>query len=281
MSIRIPTGEKLVTYGGGVNSVALLELLRRLGVVPRAIVMSDPGHEWPETLRYRDAVLRPWLRRIGFPDVVVVSRESEAAYRPRSQHVGTLGDECLSKRMLPSVAYPPHKKCSLKYKRDPQLWWAERQRWVYEEVASGQPIVKCIGFDAGEDHRIKPSFADSAEALLCVPWYPLYEAGLERADCIRLIEQAGLPVPRKSACTFCPNNTFEDWSTLRAEHPRLFAYAIEMSRRAEPHLENPDSVGLMRGCMPAGMRQLHVWAQEDCSDLAGDGEPAVPCECAD
>ena len=279
MSIRIPNGRMVVTYGGGVNSAAMLVLLYQLGVRPRAIVMSNPGHEWPETLRHRDEVMQPWLRRIGFPSIVVVTREEEAQYRPRSQHQGTLGQECLSKRMLPSVAYPPHKRCSLKYKRDPQLWWTERQAWAQEELSCGQQMVKCIGFDAGEDHRIKPTFSDELEAAMFTPWYPLYEAGLERADCIALIQRAGLPVPRKSACTFCPNNELQDWIDLRDRHPPLFAQAVAMSRRAASGLENPDVVGLLRGCMPRGQRQLHVWVDHGCPDPGADGDRVIPCEC--
>lgn len=280
MSIRIPAGEKLVTYGGGVNTIAMLLLLHKLRITPRAIVMSDPGHEWPETIQYRDAVMRPFLRRIGFPDIVVVTREQEAAHRPRSVHVGTLGDECMHKRMLPSVAYPPHKKCSLKYKRDPQLWWTERQAWAHKEFSEGQKIVKCIGFDAEEDHRIKPSFSDAGEALLFVPWYPLWDAGLDRAGCRQLIIAAGLPVPRKSACVFCPNNDLADWRDLREQHPRLFDYAVQMSERAAPGIDSPDVVGLMRGCMPPGKRQLHVWTEGIYEDTCG-GEPSVPCDCMD
>lgn len=281
MSIQIPNGLKVVTYGGGVNSVAMLVLLQALGVRPRAIVMSDPGSEWPETEHYRDVVMQPWLRRNGFPQVVVVTREEEAQHRPRSHHKGTLLDECLGKRMLPSAAYPPHKKCSLKYKRDPQLWWTERQAWAQAELYAGQRMVKCIGFDAGEDHRIKPSFSDEREAVMFVPWYPLYEAGLDRADCIRLIEHAGLPVPRKSACTFCPNNERADWEDLRKQHPHRFAEAMEMSRRAAPGPESPDVVGLLRGCMPQGHRQLHLWVEAGCPAPSGRGDPALPCECAE
>lgn len=34
--------------------------------------------------------------------------------------------------------------------------------------------------------------------------YPLREWGLTRRDCGKMIADAGLPVPPKSACFFCP-----------------------------------------------------------------------------
>jgi len=35
-------------------------------------------------------------------------------------------------------------------------------------------------------------------------WYPLMEWGLDREKCKQIIANAGLPVPVKSACWFCP-----------------------------------------------------------------------------
>ena len=268
----------VVSYGGGVNSVALLVHLQRRRLVPTAILMADPGHEWPETYAYRDRVMRPWLRKVGFPDVTVVTREAEAKYRPRSQHQGTLGDECEAWKMLPSTAYG-FKRCSHKYKITPCNWYVERQPWAHTEWNEGRRITRAVGFDAEEDARVERALLADAESALFRVWYPLYEAGINRTGCEDLIRDAGLPLPRKSACTFCPNSTLQDWRDLRRLHPDLFEYAVEMSRRAAPHIENPDVVGLMR-CNPAGRRQLHVWAESDDEPPSSQSPPPMPCECA-
>ena len=90
-------------------------------------------------------------------------------------------------------------------------------------------MTKFIGFDATEDHRCgKAGTYDSRTTCAscfgkgktktgkdCGPCrgtgdlmydvrYPLREWGWDRAECKRQIAAAGLPVPVKSACFFCP-----------------------------------------------------------------------------
>lgn len=73
-------------------------------------------------------------------------------------------------------------------------------------------VRKFIGFDATEDHR---TFADGKGIKICPEKglpdygdryqveYPLREWGLDRAACGKLIVDAGLTLPPKSACFFC------------------------------------------------------------------------------
>jgi hypothetical protein len=200
---------------------------------------------------------------------------------------------------LPSVAYGK-KKCSAKHKGDPQRWWAARQPWAQDEWAAGRKLVKIVGYDVDEQRR-----ADRAAEIMASPvrplgmtdvewakvrdytkwererftfWYPLIEAKMGREECEDLIRSEGLPVPPKSACTFCPNNTLEEWGDLRRDEPEAFADAVEMSRRAAATITNPDDVGLMR-CNPSGRRQLHVWADDGyASEPMRQGELFMPCE---
>ena len=277
-----PENPIVVSYGGGVNSVALLVYLQREGFVPKAIVMADPGSERVGTVRFRDHELPQWLVKVGFPKLEVIDRISEGAHVARAWRLETLEGECLRTQSLPSVAYG-WKKCSAKYKGDTQRWWAARQEWAKELWASGRKIRKVIGYDAGETRRVKKSFQNDWEEARFVPWYPLHDAGFDRDGCEELIRGAGLSVPPKSACTFCPNNTLEEWTDLRRDEPEMFARAVEMSRNAETTLTAPDVVGLMR-CNPHGKRQLHVWAAggyDDGEPLKGGREDEMPCECAD
>ncbi len=274
----MPKGRKVVAYGGGVNSVAVLIQLQRLGVIPTAIVMADPGHEWPETLAHRDQVVRPWCASVGFPDIVVVTRQDELRYRTGGKNYETLGGLCERTASLPSIAYGL-KKCSFNYKAAPQRWWVERQAWAQKVWADGKKLAKVIGYDADEDERIRPAFNDDVENAQYVPWYPLWEAEIDRAGCEALILDAGLEVPRASSCFFCPNMRMEEWAELRATHPALFEYAVQMSRRAEATVENVREIGLLRW-NPKGQRQLHVWADGGYGDVQSGPQGATPCECA-
>lgn len=278
-----PPGELVVSYGGGVNSVALLLALHEHGIRPRAITMADPGSERRGTIAFRDDVMRPWCDRVGFPDILVLERRIEGQLRPRAWRLETLYEECARIGSLPSVAYG-HKKCSAKYKAEPQRWWVERQPWAQEAWAAGRKVVRAIGYDLDEQRRVEAAgqvaWRPALEEARFSSWYPVYELGLDREDCVALISRHFAAPPPKSACTFCPNNTFAEWQELRRDEPDRFREAVELSRGAEVTSE---ATGLMR-CNPRGKRMLHVWADQGYAGLPlvprEDMEEAMPCECA-
>jgi hypothetical protein len=148
--VRPPPGKLVVSYGGGVNSVATLALLKRLGLRPEAIVMADPGSERRKTLQYRDEVVQPWLASIGFPPVTVINRIEEGQYIKRAWRLETLRDECLRIKALPSIAYG-WKKCSAKYKGDTQRWWVRRQKFAQESWKEVTVV---------EEHEVRTSLDD-------------------------------------------------------------------------------------------------------------------------
>lgn len=274
-----PEGKLVVCYGGGVNSVAVLVQLKRLGLKPTAIVMADPGSERGGTIRFRDNVLPKWLKTNGFPTVETITRIEMGQGRPRAWRLESLFDECFRLKALPSVAYG-WKKCSAKYKGDTQRWWSEKQEWMRKEWVEGRRVVKTIGYDYDEERRVKKAAQNEWEDARFVPWYPLFEAKLDREACEDLIRSEGLPVPPKSSCTFCPNMTLTEWQELRRDEPEKFAEAVRLSRNAE--VTSPDVVGLMR-CNPHGQRQLHEWVDGKYDvkpDDACDPTDEQPCECA-
>jgi hypothetical protein len=58
--------------------------------------------------------------------------------------------------------------------------------------------------------------------------YPLLDLMLRRTDCQRIIRDAGLPVPPKSACWFCPMKRPEDWQEQRRNTPELFEKSAQL-----------------------------------------------------
>jgi hypothetical protein len=160
--------------------------------------------------------------------------------------------------------------------------WTEEQDWAKAAWAEGRKIIKVVGYDIDEDRRVKKaqsvSWKPELEEQRFGYWYPLFDLGLSREDCEELIAEAGFPPAHKSACTFCPSNSEDEWIKLRDKEPGRFAEAVAMSRQAQ--IDSPDVVGLMR-CYPHGKRQLHVWADAGCPrGGARDVSDDVPCECA-
>jgi hypothetical protein len=54
---------------------------------------------------------------------------------------------------------------------------------------------------------------------------------MNRADCATVIKEAGLPVPPKSACFFCPFHTTLTWREMRRDSPELFAKAVALENK--------------------------------------------------
>lgn len=212
-----------VSYGGGANSFALLIGLRERGIRPDAIVFADTRGEKPETERHLAEVVTPWLRASNFPALTVLCRAGHARTRVGDD---SLEAECLRLGVLPSRAYG-RGSCADKWKIDPFLWWAKEWPVAQAAWACGQIVRRTIGYDADEQHRAThegdPGFSK---------WYPLIEWGWDRDDCEAVIRQAGLPVPVKSACFFCPSSTKTEVLTLYRDHPDLFTRAVALESSA-------------------------------------------------
>lgn len=64
------------------------------------------------------------------------------------------------------------------------------------------------------------------------PWqrnrWPLIDLQLSRSQVRRWFAANGYPEPPRSACYFCPNRGDAHWRDLRANHPELWAQAVEL-----------------------------------------------------
>jgi hypothetical protein len=56
--------------------------------------------------------------------------------------------------------------------------------------------------------------------------YPLIDLRLTRDSCEEIIRRAGLPVPPKSACWFCPFLRSSRWREMKERQPNLFMNAV-------------------------------------------------------
>lgn len=225
----VPAPPLIVNLGMGVDSVAMLVGLHQRGERPDLVIFADTGGEKPETLAYLP-VVNAWLARVGFPEVTVVRRPPG-----RSGH-RSLEENCLRNETLPSLAFNM-KGCSLKWKAEAMDSWLlgvsrgpnARPGWgpLTRALAAGVKAVKCIGYDAGpaDSRRGKGSATEDAHFLYR---YPLREWGWDRERCMAEIRAAGLPVPLKSACFFCPASKPWEVVWLAALHPELFLRAIAM-----------------------------------------------------
>lgn len=237
MSRPHPHWPLVVAYGAGVDSTAILVEFANRCVRPDLILFADTGGEKPESYAYLETI-NAFLKKINFPEITVVR------YRPRTAPYHTLEQQCLHTGTLPSIAYGG-RSCSIKYKKTPQdryvaKWEPARDIWKL-----GGKVLKVIGFDAGEVRRIKhkKKAPDPKDERRFHYWYPLCDWGWHREDCIKCIQNAGLPVPMKSACFFCPASKKHEIAWLREHHPELLEQALEIERNAQAKLISVKGLG--------------------------------------
>jgi len=209
----------IVSYGGGTNSTAMLIECVKRGIEVDLILFADTGGQRPETYCYVE-MFSKWLVDNGMPEIIAVKKVT------RAQEILTLEDNCLQQKMLPSIAYG-FKSCSHKYKIQPQDKYCNNNEKCKEGWKDGK-LTKFIGYDADEEHRAKIPEDDKYKYQ-----YPLVEWDMGRDECIETIKEAGLELPGKSACFFCPSSKPHEMRALQLQHPDLAARALKMEANAE------------------------------------------------
>jgi hypothetical protein len=107
--------------------------------------------------------------------------------------------------------------------------------------------------------------------------YPLLDRvpPMRRRDCARLIAAAGLSVPPKSSCYFCPHHKLGQWLDMRRDEPELFADAVLIEKTLTEKTGRP--VYLTRFgapldvVVPEGMDMLPFIADDEGDGACMDG----------
>lgn len=190
---------RVLSLGAGVNSTALLVLKAQGKVEFDLALFADTGGEQPETYGYIEEVIKPFCRNNEI-ELVIVKREGNDLY-----------DESFQRKIIPTRMF---RSCTDKFKI------RVLKKYVRERFPE-QEINFLIGIDAGESHRAKED---------CGNVYPLMELGIDREGCKQIIRDAGLPLPVKSGCYFCPFTPKNGWINLLKRHPNLYRKAEELEK---------------------------------------------------
>lgn len=202
---------RVLSLGGGLDSFAMLLAALQRDERPDVVVFIDVGHpddpgEWPGTYRHIREVVQPICQREGIEFVVI----DHQRYPVRDQR--SLFAWMQSRRQIPVAG--PTRICT-------RIAKVERfEAWLAHRFGS-TPVEVWIGFEAGEERRADKD-PNAGRARQRHNRFPLIEWGLCRCRCEQLVQQLGYPVPRKSACVFCPYGTLTDWRTFASELPEQF-----------------------------------------------------------
>ncbi len=194
-------GMKILSFGGGVNSTAILCLKLQGKYDFDAMIFANTGGELPETYDYLEKVVKPLCREYNIPFHIV--------------SFGSLYDDYFEKKIIP---YRIIRSCTDKYKI------RIMHKFIKEKY--GEDITWIIGIDYGEKERASRFNGE----------FPLIDRGIDRNGCKKIISSYDLPIPHKSGCFFCPFTSLDGWIELFENHKELFlkAEAFEKNSRNYP-----------------------------------------------
>lgn len=182
----------VLSYSGGVQSTALLVLAAQRKVHVDAVVFCDLLQaENPATRAYVYTVAKPYAEQNGLRFIVAEYDLYQATVdNPKTCHIPFFSVD--GYKVL-------NRQCTRVAKIEP-FYRVGRQ--LIRELLKGRPkkYMRCLlGILYDELHRMKDS-----RRTWVINEYPLVDLRLTRDDCVRIIEEAQLPIPEKSSCWFCP-----------------------------------------------------------------------------
>lgn len=250
------------SFGGGVQSVAVMVLAAQQRVQYDHFLFANVGDdsENPDTLRYLEEYARPYA---DDHDIDLI----EIAKKLRNGETDTIYKQVMgnNRRLVIPVRLsngaPGRRVCTSDFKIEVIAKWLKQHGATAE-----QPAASGLGISTDERHRAKPDSRIAWQVLE----YPLIDLNLSRLDCMKLIEEAGLPIPPKSACWFCPYKRKTEWQEMRRTQPELFdkAVALEHHLNDKRDAKGRDIVHLHPSLYPleqvVGIQQP-LFEDEDCS----------------
>lgn len=220
------TALKVISYGGGVQSTAMLVLAAQGKLEIDAALFANVGDdsEHPATLEYVRNVAIPWAAEQGVAVHVLDRVKRDGTTETLWGRLTREGSRSLPIPVRMSNGAPGTRSCTADFKIK------VIGKWLKQNGASADNRATVnIGISVDEIERANTRRVEAHEQIA----YPLLDLGMRRVDCQRLIADAGLPVPPKSSCFFCPFHRPSVWMTMRAEEPELFDRSCQLEEHAE------------------------------------------------
>jgi 3'-phosphoadenosine 5'-phosphosulfate sulfotransferase (PAPS reductase)/FAD synthetase len=203
----------VVWFSAGAASAVAAKLT--LASTPDAVVAyTDPGSEHPDNERFL-AECEDWF---GVPIVRLRSKkyaDTWQVWEERRFLVGPTGALCT----------------------------AELKKKVRYDFARPDD-VQVFGYTAEESHRADRFREQNPGVNLSTP---LIEAGLRKADCLAIIDRAGVALPamyllgyRNNNCVGCPKGGIGYWTKVRRDFPAIYERMAKLEREIGHSIQKDD-----------------------------------------
>lgn len=224
-----PDRLNVMSSGGGTQSNAMI-VLAYLGYLPKpdVIVMVDTEREMGEVFEYQKKYIKPLCDEMGIE--YFIPKKSEWTEHDITSFSD---DDCVlppfftefNGRDKNNLCSKQPGFCSGKWKTEVIKRFLNNKYGEKELTARG--VDSWMGMTTDERRRIKYPTGKWQKK------YPLFESGLTRNDCIKIVEEFGLLTPPRSACWMCPNRAPAEWAHMRENCPDDFAKAVEFEKELQ------------------------------------------------
>jgi 3'-phosphoadenosine 5'-phosphosulfate sulfotransferase (PAPS reductase)/FAD synthetase len=195
----------ILSFGGGLNSTALLVFLIDHKYPLDEVIFADTGGELPETYNYLK-IIDSYLSGHGIPFKIVRSNN------------GTLYECCMRRRVTPS-----------------QIWrWSTRDYKITPIYAYYRSLKAHVNQYLGIAYEERDRMRDSGVQYV-TNIFPLIDEELTREDCTDIVCLADfdLPMPVRSGCFFCPFNSLSRWIEIYEHHKDLYFKAMMLEENSK------------------------------------------------
>lgn len=211
---------RVFSFGGGVQSTAALVLAAQGKLEVDAFLFANVGDdsENPGTLEYMRQVTAPYAEKWAIPLHELRRYRKDGSAETLLDRIKDPRRKGVPIPIRMSNGAPGNRKCTYDFKV--QLI----HTWLYRRGARAKkPAQVMLGISLDEFQRMNVSRKSYIENV-----YPLIDLRMNRQDCMNVISGAGLPIPPKSSCWFCPFHRVSTWQEMKRDNPGLFKRAAEL-----------------------------------------------------
>lgn len=243
---------RAMSFGGGVQSTAMLVLAAQGRIDYPTALFCNVGadSENPATLKYIEEYSKPYADTHGIEFLELQKKLRDGTPETVMSRIRD-GERSIGIPVRMSNGAPGNRQCTADFKIRVVAKEIKRRGATPEN-----PATVALGISRDEFHRMRTSSG--------IPYqnnaYPLIDLNMSRQDCMNVITSAGLPVPPKSSCFFCPFHTKAAWREMARNEPDLFIRSVELERFIN---ERRERLGKDRVWMSSALRPLDEAFSDD------------------
>ena len=250
------------SYGGGVQSTAALVLAANKKIDYPIFLFCNVGEdsENPDTIKYFYEYAAPYAEENKIQLHMLHRKNEIGEVETLYGKITKEGSRSIPIPVRMSNGAPGKRSCTVDFKIRVVSKWLKTNGATKKNRA-----ITGLGISLDEIERARTDSGIQHQIIE----YPLLDLGLTRRDCVKIIQESGLPVPPKSSCYFCPFHNDHVWQDMKRNNIELFekSVALEKLINDRKKILGKAQVFLHRSCVPLDRAigdQMPLFADDFC-----------------